>query len=643
MAAVHENLEKILSARYGEEVRGAIHDSIEDIYDYANGKEIDTLKSALGDSIYVGTVPYTSSLYHSIDTGVDLKNGDSIIVFPLIDESGKHDYFTFYGALQDGSYEVLATISNIGDFKTIDIAKNYSNVRIVCALKNNHIENGPMWAAVMLKNGKQGFPNVLISMIKDCNNRLDSMNKSIGEKAAEVPFDPKKPRGIFDTGPVKSGEKCVFYVNSVSNNSIFNSYDIYGSIGSSFELIKSNITTLGEYQIVDAQKDYDFLRILVSTSEVSPNDSFFVVFGKTTDDSILGILARTVLNINEIRKDLSFVESDKIECYCPTMYAIVGHEINIYYDNIFKTNNINNYQIYTTVSDEGDFLDWIQQMNEGIRFTPKSENVGTHRITIRAQRNGKDVLEYSFNLVVKGSNIPTIKVMFLGDSHTNNAFYVVECKSMFDDNMTLYGTLTKRVRNSSGDYIDVNHEGRSGWSTHTYCTTAGPDHGFNNPFYNNGFDFSYYMSSHREYSDLTDVVVFLGSNEWSASNEDSTSRMQKMIDSIHSYNRSIRVHVATAIPPCVERYADTTSLLNYNHKDKMWEIAKSYSENLTGCTIAALGPVIHRKYGWDWRETDVASKLNVNVERPTDFLHPSRGYYQMAEELFAELVSNSQY
>lgn len=44
MASVPENLEKILQARYGEEVRGAIHDSIRDIYQYANGDDIDLMK-----------------------------------------------------------------------------------------------------------------------------------------------------------------------------------------------------------------------------------------------------------------------------------------------------------------------------------------------------------------------------------------------------------------------------------------------------------------------------------------------------------------------------------------------------------------------------------------------------------------------
>lgn len=43
MATVPEKLEKILSARYGEEVRGAIHDSIAECYSYANGESIEEI------------------------------------------------------------------------------------------------------------------------------------------------------------------------------------------------------------------------------------------------------------------------------------------------------------------------------------------------------------------------------------------------------------------------------------------------------------------------------------------------------------------------------------------------------------------------------------------------------------------------
>lgn len=56
MATVPENLEKIRQARYGEEVRGAIHDSIQDIYEYANGDEIDSMKLnetyRIGDALF---------------------------------------------------------------------------------------------------------------------------------------------------------------------------------------------------------------------------------------------------------------------------------------------------------------------------------------------------------------------------------------------------------------------------------------------------------------------------------------------------------------------------------------------------------------------------------------------------------------
>lgn len=55
MATVPENLEKILKARYGEEVRGAIHDSIESIYNYTADDHIDNSIMDNGTKSYSGT------------------------------------------------------------------------------------------------------------------------------------------------------------------------------------------------------------------------------------------------------------------------------------------------------------------------------------------------------------------------------------------------------------------------------------------------------------------------------------------------------------------------------------------------------------------------------------------------------------
>lgn len=56
MKTVPENLEKILQARYGEEVRGAIHDSIESIYEYTNDDHVSNSVMGLLSSTFNGTI-----------------------------------------------------------------------------------------------------------------------------------------------------------------------------------------------------------------------------------------------------------------------------------------------------------------------------------------------------------------------------------------------------------------------------------------------------------------------------------------------------------------------------------------------------------------------------------------------------------
>lgn len=91
------------------------------------------------------------------------------------------------------------------------------------------------------------------------------------------------------------------------------------------------------------------------------------------------------------------------------------------------------------------------------------------------------------------------------------------------------------------------HEGRAGWSTYDYCTQASKG-GITNPFYNNGFDFSYYMTN-QGYSAPDFVVLQLGINDlYNLSLEDSQSsiegtadRLTAMLNSIWSYNASQKV------------------------------------------------------------------------------------------------------
>lgn len=83
------------------------------------------------------------------------------------------------------------------------------------------------------------------------------------------------------------------------------------------------------------------------------------------------------------------------------------------------------------------------------------------------------------------------------------------------------------------------HEGRGGWSTSQYVNESKWGN-FTNPFYNNGFDFGYYMKT-NQFDSVDYVLINLGTNDVAQNFTEAEiiNWYQKMIDSIKKYNDSI--------------------------------------------------------------------------------------------------------
>lgn len=137
-------------------------------------------------------------------------------------------------------------------------------------------------------------------------------------------------------------------------------------------------------------------------------------------------------------------------------------------------------------------------------------------------------------------NLSDCSLLAIGDSTVDSDTLTVNLLSHFAEQghtLTLLGTL--------GDGSGTNrNEGRSGWKASDYLTNKTYD-GATNPFYNptsQTFDFAYYMTN-QGYSAPTFVILQLGINDLSAgaSKEDIWTCISTMIDSILSYNSSIKI------------------------------------------------------------------------------------------------------
>lgn len=220
-----------------------------------------------------------------------------------------------------------------------------------------------------------------------------------------------------------------------------------------------------------------------------------------------------------------------------TIYAVVGKETNIYFDNIVPTHDTD-YEFTVTVTDNAGM-----QLDRCWRYTPTSSDVGKVRtINIKVSDIYGNTVSKSANLVTSGNTAKTVSVMVLGDSTTanNNAAIIKRLKSV-NSNLTSLGTLGESP---------YNHEGRAGWGFSDYFSTTKGNH----PFYNNGFDASHYFAS-RTKPDW--FIINLGINDMLYCIDDASAFSK--ISSVLTYaNRMVtslvsagvsKIGIALTIPP----------------------------------------------------------------------------------------------
>lgn len=215
-------------------------------------------------------------------------------------------------------------------------------------------------------------------------------------------------------------------------------------------------------------------------------------------------------------------------------YAVVGKELNFYFAQLYATVDWKASNVYPITYYDGTGL---KTYDSRISIIPTAE--GNHTLgfvsnTVHENRRitgeRKDV-----NVVVtsKTDFVSPRTALFIGDSRTDGQRLTKYAKDTIGGKLTLIGT-----RGTT----PYNHEGRSGWKAEDYITKSSVS-GNVNPFWNpstNRFDFAYYMSSNG-YANVDFVNILLGANDMYS--DYSVICINKMIESIHSYNPDIKITV----------------------------------------------------------------------------------------------------
>jgi lysophospholipase L1-like esterase len=288
-----------------------------------------------------------------------------------------------------------------------------------------------------------------------------------------------------------------------------------------------------------------------------------------------------------------------------------------------------------------------------VRWTPTAQDIGTKTVTVSVyNRKSRELItEKSFTLVVSADAPTNKKIIFIGDSLTQNGIYVHEIQ--YELSGCKYVSVgTRDVSDVTFPGEPIVQEGRGGWAPNTYTTKydyLGKTNSFWNPS-TNKFDFSYYMSQNG-FSGIDCVMLNIGTNGMTHVG-DSVSAVNKMIASIKEWNRE---HNNNAYLPIIISLIIPTNDQNsggYHYGD--WDAAfykmsqlnyiKRFISEYDGTmeNVYLSEPYFNMDTEYDYPSTSVAasSRNPTEVTIHSDPLHPNQyGYLKMADVYYQNLVA----
>lgn len=356
-------------------------------------------------------------------------------------------------------------------------------------------------------------------------------------------------------------------------------------------------------------------------------------------DTIPGSLDSYFVHIKE--KYLPSEDERGFEFNLPSdIYALVGYETNIYFENLVE--NWEKYDWDVTCS-KG------MQLERGFRVTPTADDTGNYPISIKC---GNSVKSATLHIAAAnaGSGI-TRSVIVLGDSTTNSGIAVRKLSENFSTDpmgISLIGT------RGTAPYL---HEGRSGWTFAKYFNPPSSSDislGVENPWYNpttETFDASYYFSNTGNQKPDW-FFINLGINDTFGYIDDASLRSQvasmkslcdQMIASMNTASPTTKIGVCATIPPNNSQDAFGKNYFNgqtrnrYKKNNIIWvnELLSYYQgKESQGVYVIPIHLCLDTVYNMGLETIPVNSRNDETYQSPiaNGGVHPATsGYWQIAD------------
>jgi lysophospholipase L1-like esterase len=337
-------------------------------------------------------------------------------------------------------------------------------------------------------------------------------------------------------------------------------------------------------------------------------------------------------------------DSSALQINLPSkIYALVGQELNIYFDNI--------------INDKDTKYDFDITCNIGTHYANYYRVVptaaGSYTLTVAVLQNDLQIATATTTLIVTATSVGnaiTRNVLIIGDSTTDNDYLASHLNGNFTTDVMKINTIGTRGTTPN------KHEGHAGWKTDDFMGQTSNV----SPFvFNGAFDFSQYISSNGL---LTPDYVFinLGINDVFSITDDASldtkatdivNDYNTMISNIKTQNANVKIGVCITIPPNYSQDAFGTAYgtgqTRRRYKRNNFLLAKKLIASFGGreAENIYLVPIYANL---DTRNNFVVQQKQINarnttmVNYPTNIagVHPAEsGYWQIADSYWYFLKS----
>lgn len=351
----------------------------------------------------------------------------------------------------------------------------------------------------------------------------------------------------------------------------------------------------------------------------------------------------------------------------PTLYAVVGLETNLYFDNVCLTLNPANwgFDIQCPIG---------KQQAERWTAVASAKDVGQHPFVLEVRNDQNElVARAESQLVVVSADRATDKplsLLMVGDSLTHGSVYPQRvwelCQTPGNPKLQLVGS--HGLQSPLGD---IRHEGYGGWTAQRFATHFTPtartgDYKLRgSPFLyeqadgSKKLDFAKYCQDVNEGRCPDAVTIFLGPNDIfsyddlriEAGIDTMLTHYDQLVTMIHAHDSKVRVGVMLPVPPAASQDAFgsnyTTGQTRWQYKRNQHRLVERMLDHYAGKEseqVFLVPTVVNLDCVRNYPEE--VTELNLHAEqgrRQNNGVHPAAsGYRQIGDSLYAWLKATTE-